>query len=209
MVKILWQRTSLFWLNLFLMTFLFSVATQAQQFEVTPAEDTSVIINYIPKYSWSGGIEYSFLPAQISDGSWVPDNYEIQVWLGNRWYLQVGAFAQYGAASFDNYFFNYGFGLYAGVSMKLFMFNRVYFTPSWNVYYDQTPKNYDVPGWSITTGPTASFEYYPIDHISIRIDLLNYNFGYFHATDGDNSSSNFIAHRGLGVGLRYNFDLRK
>ena len=193
----------------FILSIIFPTSSvNAQVSDSLPEEDTSYYIVYIPKHSWSVGIGYTSVPAIFTEGAFLPNSFEVQWWLKQQFYLQVGAFAQGEGVVPDNYFFNKGFGVYAGATFKLFLFPKAYLIPSLNIYYDQYPDDHG-GGWSISTGPTASFEYFLGNRFSLTADLLNISYGYISTGNDFQTSTQITIHRALGLCARYNFDLKK
>ena len=194
----------------FLSGSLFSSAATAQSsFTVTP-EDTTVVINYIPKYSWSAGIGYRGIPYSIDLENPYPDNVEIQGWLGQRWYAQVGGFYSVDLSEQGKKDSAKQYGFYGGVTMKLFLFRNAYFIPSLNLFYDKGIENGDL-NWSINAGPTLAFEYFILNRFSMTADIINLSFGYISRNDNSpctDCNSIFSMQKFLGVGVRYNFDLK-
>lgn len=172
----------------------------------TLEEDTTVYIVYIPYHSWSVGLGYSSLPAVVKNLSLLPDNLELQWWLGNRFYMQAGLFTQPDGVVPDNLFFSRGFALYAGVLIKLFMFPKAYFTPSLNVYYDQFVKDPNKQ-FAVTAGPAIGFEYFFDNRFSAASNLFGGGYGWARQTLANNNSR-YSIHWAMGLALRYNFDMR-
>jgi len=181
----------------------------AQKDYTVTAVDTSVIINYIPKYSWTVGIEYSYV-TQIfqSPATYYPDNFEVEWWIKNRLYGEAGIhlYSQYHKSTGNEY---EGFSTYAGATFKLFMFRNAYFTPAWSIYFEPNSNSSDTVGSFLGTGPTAAFEYFIKNRLSFRLDLVNLTFGYHFSPDPGESGTKITTYRVLGLGVRYNFDLRK
>ncbi len=195
--------------NAFFFQFLFllaTITTRAQSSDTIAESDTLYNVVFIPKYEVSVGIEHSYIPGIFVAQAFAPDNFEIQWWLKQRFYLQSGIFS----ASTDDVpgtsFFKSGFGAYAGITMKLFLFRNAYFTPSVNLYFDKYGQDSNQE-WSLAIGPTASFEYFIFNRLSLRGDLFNINIAASHPNfTGDGPF--LTIHRFLGLGVRYNFDLR-
>ncbi len=167
--------------------------------------DTSFYIVYVPRYEVSIGVEHSNVPAIFLSNAYIPDNYEVEWRVKNRTYMQAGLFAVSASDVPGEYFFTNGFGVYTGASLKLFLFKNAYFNATWNLIYDQYGKSDSVHNWSISTGPTAAFEYFVTDRFSLRLDAFNVNIavgspeGFSHIF--------YTVHRLLGLGVRYNFDV--
>ena len=175
--------------------------------EIT-APDSTTVINYIPKYSWSMGIEHSFVPQIFQEpAQYIPENLEVQWWMGNRLYGEAG-FHIFNATYKNKGLVYDGFAVYVGATFKLFMFPNAYFTPTWSIYYEQTPDGDDSPGRIVSTGPTAAFEYFIANRFSVRLDLVNLSYGYFFAEKENESGGQFAVYRAIGLGLKYNFDLK-
>jgi len=179
----------------------------AQVTEPGPEVDTSLYyISYIPKYSWSVGIEHSYIPVIFTESAYLPDNIEVSFWLKQQFYFQVGVYTQPADTIPGLLLFSRGFAAYAGVTMKLFLFRNAYFTPSLNLCFDKYPRE-NTKDWSLTIGPTASFEYFILNRFSLRADLFNVNIG-FRTPDVSENFPTVTIHRLLGLGIRYNFDLK-
>lgn len=179
---------------------------RAQQMDVTGA-DTAIVINYIPKYSWSVGIEHSFIPQLFQQpAQYIPDNFEVQWWLGNRIYGEAG-FHVFTYDSKNHETKTDGYAIYLGATAKLFLFPHAYFTPAWSLYYEQKSEATDSGGFIISTGPTAAFEYFIGNRFSLRLDLVNLSYGYYSSQKENLRGGQFSVYRALGLGARYNFDL--
>jgi hypothetical protein len=201
----------------FFLLMVFGKVCFAQEIDST-ALDSSYNIVYIPKYEWSIGLEHSYVPGIfIPDGS-TPDNVEIAGWITQRYYWQAGAFHVHAIDQFieadsvlnlpadtisKSVYFQAGYAFYVGTALKLFLFRNAYFTPSLNLYFDKYEGNPN-ENWLISIGPTAAVEYFIFNRISIRADFFNFNFGV-------GGSGNFLVttHRILGLGIRYNFDIKR
>ena len=182
--------------------------SSAQVIDSTTAEDSSFYIAYIPKYDWSFGIEHSYIPGIFTQNAFLPDNIEVSWWLNQRFYLQAGIFAESADTVPGTTFFSHGFSIYAGTTLKLFLFSNAYFTPSFNLYFDKYPANTVLETWSIALGPTASFEYFLSNRVSLRADLFNVNIGI--ASPFFFSDFPIITlHRFLGLGIRYSFNWKQ
>jgi hypothetical protein len=183
-------------------------SSSAQVIDSTAAEDSTFYIAYIPKYDWSLGIEHSYIPGIFTQNAFRPDNLEVSWWLNQRFYLQAGIFSASADTVPGTSFFTHGFAIYAGTTLKLFLFRNGYFTPSLNIYFDKYPANAVLEDWSIALGPTASFEYFISDRISFRADLFNVNIGIaspFFFSD----FPVITLHRILGLGVRYSFNWKQ
>lgn len=152
-------------------------------------------------------LEYSYVPGIFLYGYLLPDNLEYSFRAGKKFSVQSGLFAQNADAIPGSSYFKDGFAMYGGVALKLHLFERhrfpagsASFVPSVHAYADYFAENslYD---WTLTIGPTASFEYTFSKRLALRLDLLNINFG-IGLPKGD-----FVAtvHRLLGLGLQYHF----
>lgn len=174
--------------------------------------DTSVVVNYIPKYSWAVGAAYSSIPGAIDVEQYFPDNYEVQCWLADRWFVQAGVFLVSEKSDSGTLYAKGGFGLYAGGTLKLFLFKNAYLIPSLNLYYDQASSESDEK-WALTLGPTLAFEYFLGNRISFTADIVNLSWGYVAleptSQQPDDSDFRFLVHKALGMGIRYNFNLGK
>jgi len=155
-----------------------------------------------PRYNLAVSIEYSYVPGIFLYGAFYPDNLEFTGRISQKVCLQGGIFAQSGDQVPGESFFEDGFAIYIGGTMKFFLFKNCYFTPAANVYVD-VYKNTVLDDWSITIGPTLAFEYFFSDRFSLRLDVINVNIGIgFPNTDLIGT-----LHRLAGVGVKYNFNL--
>lgn len=188
--------------NLLLLVFLFSIST------LVFSQDS---LNRYPKYPFAIGVEHRSLAMIFRGYHAYPDNLELSARFSKKWHGQAGVIL-FQSPLIDPFYFNEDdpnpVTLYAGITLKLWIFNKGYFTPQWNFYYtkinEQRWSNWD---WKLTTGPTISFEGFYGNRISIRLDVLNLNYGIGYSekyTDFGFSSYSF-----LGLGLRYNFDIGK
>lgn len=187
---------------------IFCKTSSAQVIDSTTAEDSSFYIAYIPKYDWSFGIEHSYVPGIFTQNAFFPDNLEVSWWLNQRFYLQAGIFAESADTVPGTTFFTHGWAIYGGTSLKLFLFRNGYFTPSMNIYFDKYPVNSVLQEWSVSIGPTAAFEYFISNRISLRADLFNVNIGIaspFFFKD----FPVITLHRFLGLGVRYSFNWKE
>ncbi|MCS6990898.1 MAG: hypothetical protein NZL95_03465 [Chitinophagales bacterium] len=170
----------------------------------TLEEDTTLFIVYIPYHSWSTGLGYSSLPSVVQQFSILPDNLDVQWWLGNRFYMQAGLFTQPDGIVPDNLLFSRGFAVYSGVLFKLFMFPHAYFTPSFNVYFDRFARD-STKQYALTAGPAVGFEYFFSKRFSVATNLFGGGYGWAHQniahTDG-----RYSIHWAIGLSCRYNFD---
>lgn len=169
-------------------------------------EDTTVYIVYIPYYSWSVAAGYSSLPSVVMKGSVLPDNLELQVWLGNRYYLQAGVFTQPDGIIPDNLLFTEGFAAYGGLAFKLFLFPQAYFTPSFNIYYDRFARD-STKQYAITAGPAIGFEYFFSNRFSLSTNLFGGGYGWARQSLASNDSR-YSIHWAIGLMFRYNFNLQ-
>lgn len=193
-----------FWLLVCLVHCL--ATAEGQQMEVSSA-DTGIVVNYIPKYSWSVAIEHSYVPQIFQEpAQYIPDNFEVQWWMVNRVYGNAGIHVFNATDNKGNLLYD-GFAAYAGANFKLFLFRYAYFTPSWSVYAEVPDDEDSGGGFILSTGPTASFEYFIGNRFSMRLDVINISYGYHFTSDEDASGGLLSFYRALGLALRYNFDL--
>lgn len=182
--------------------------SSAQVIDSAMVEDSSISIAYIPKYDWSIGLEHSYIPGIFTQNAYFPDNLEVAWWLKQRFYMQAGLFFQSADTVPGTTFFTHGFAIYGGATLKLFLFPNAYFTPSLNLTFDKYPDNTVLEQWSISIGPTASFEYFLSNRVSLRADLFNVNIGiaspYFFS-----DFPVITLHRILGLGVRYSFNWKQ
>ena len=148
-------------------------------------------------------IEHSYIPGIFIYGAFIPDNFEYAHRITRKLYLQGGVFAQSADEIPGETFFTTGFGLYAGATMKFHLFKEAYFTPALNIYFDYDAENIFYRE-TFTIGPTVAFEYFLSNRFSLRLDLLNVNFG-IGLPEGDVVGT---VHRLIGIGGRYNFSFK-
>ncbi|MFI5135136.1 MAG: hypothetical protein ACHQD9_04740 [Chitinophagales bacterium] len=205
--------TGVLLLNSLLLIYLPFSAKAQKENSLANEEDTTVYVTYIPRFSWSAGIAYSSLLAPFNSGSAFPDKLEIQAWIRNRLYLQCNAYS-FSDGELDNSdYFNRGFALSAGAALKLFLFRNTYFVPSLNLYFDDYPPGSDAR-WSLTIGPTIAFEYFFLrNRFSAEVTIVDLTWGISAKNDStanqNSLSTRLTAHQYLGLGVRYNFDLKK
>jgi len=190
----------------------FSLSAQKAD-SLVSKDDTTVYIAYIPRFSWAIGIAYSSLLAPFNSGSGYPDKIEVQAWIKNRLYLQCIAYTFADGNLDNNDYFNRGFALSVGVALKLFLFRNAYFIPSANLYFDDYPPDND-SRWSLTLGPTIAFEYlFFQNRFSAEATIVDLAWGISATRDSTGNQNSLgtrlTAHQYLGMGIKYNFDLKK
>ena len=156
-----------------------------------------------PLYHHAVSIEHSYIPGIFIDGAFIPDNIEYTGRITQKLYLQGGVFAQNADEIPGATFFTTGFAFYAGATVKFYLFRHTYFTPALNLYYDHYRENVLYQA-TITIGPTVAFEYFISDRLSLRLDAVNINIG----IGLPNADFVGTVHRFIGIGCKYNFDLK-
>jgi hypothetical protein len=157
-----------------------------------------------PFYYNAISIEHSYLPAVVIYEYLLPDNIEYSQRISKRIYLQAGFFTENADEVPGKDFFENGFAVYAGGSMKFYLFRHAYFTPALNIYYDVYGQKNVIYDGSFTIGPTIAFEYFISNRFSLRLDVVNLNVG-AGIPNGDFLGT---VHRYFGVAGRYNFNFR-